>query len=112
MSNHNHETFVFDGKAKMLTIGLMVVGAICLALSYTSDAPEMGHMRFWTNFLHNSVFFTGIAFAAVIFISTHALAWGGWVAVFKRVPEAIMSFLFVGIVLFLILGLNLRGKNH
>lgn len=104
MSNHNNETFVFDGKAKLFTFVLMAIGAICLGLSYTSGTPEMGHMRFWTNYLHNSVFFTGIAFAAVLFISTHALAWGGWVAVFKRVPEAFMSFLYVGIVLFGLLG--------
>lgn len=105
MSNHNHETFVFDGKTKMFTIALMVIGAICLAMSYISDAPEMEHMRFWTNFLHNSVFFTGIAFCAVLFIACHALAWGGWIAVFKRIPEAMMSFLFVGMGLFLVLGL-------
>lgn len=105
MSNHNNETFVFEGKAKMFTLVLMAIGAVCLALSYTSGAPEMGHMRFWTNYLHNSVFFVGIAFTAVLFISAHALAWGGWVAVFKRVPEAMMSFLYVGIVLFTLLGI-------
>ena len=104
MNNSNTETFVFDGKMKLFTIVLMAIGAICLALSYFSGDPGMDHMRFWTNYLHNSVFFTGIAFAAVLFISTHALAWGGWVAIFKRIPEAMMSFLYVGIVLFGILG--------
>jgi hypothetical protein len=43
------------------------------------------------------------------------LAWGGWVAVIKRVPEAIMYFLFVGIILFGILGifiyLNAEGTE-
>lgn len=99
-----NETFVFDGKMKLFTIVLMVIGAVCLALSYFTGDPEMDHMRFWTNYLHNSVFFTGIAFAAVLFISTHALAWGGWVAIFKRIPEAMMSFLYIGIVLFAVLG--------
>lgn len=104
MSNHNNETFVFDGKTKLFTIILMVIGAVCLGWSYVASPEDMKHMRFWTNYLHNSVFFTGISFAAVLFISAHALAWGGWVAMFKRIPEAIMSFLSVGAVLFLILG--------
>jgi hypothetical protein len=105
MSNHNNETFVFDGKTKLFTIVLMVIGAVCLGWSYVSGPADMNHMRFWTNYLHNSVFFTGIAFAAVLFLAAHALAWGGWVAMFKRIPEAIMSFLGVGAILFLILGI-------
>lgn len=105
MSNHNNETFVFDGKTKLFTIVLMVIGAVCLGWSYVSGPEDMHHMRFWTNYLHNSVFFTGIAFTAVLFLAAHALAWGGWVAMFKRIPEAIMSFLWVGAILFLILGI-------
>ncbi len=107
MSNHNNETFVFDSKTKLFTIVLMVIGAVCLGWSYFASEPAMKHMRFWTNFLQNSVFFTGIAFAAVLFIATHALAWGGWVAMFKRIPEAMMSFLYIGAGLFLILGIGI-----
>lgn len=103
MSNHNNETFVFDGKTKIFTLSLIAIGALCLILSYFSGTPEMHHLRFWTNLLHNSVFFAGIAFAAVLFLACHALAWGGWVAVIKRVPEAMMYFLFVGIILFSII---------
>ncbi len=105
MSNHNNETFVFTGKAKLFTLVLMVVGVLCLALSWYSDPESMHHMRFWTNYLHNSVFFVGISFAAVLFLSTHIMAWGGWQTIFKRIPEAMMSFLGIGAILFLILGI-------
>ena len=105
MSSHNHshsssnENYVFDGKAKLFTLALMAIGALCLVLSWFSEPVEnMHHMRFWTNYLHNSVFFVGIAFAAVLFISTHTMAWGGWHTVFKRIPEAMMPFLFVGVI--------------
>jgi hypothetical protein len=110
MSNSSNETYVFNGKAKIFTSVLMLTGLICLYLSYTSGSADMNHMRFWTNYLHNSVFFVGIAFAAVLFIACHALAWGGWIAVFKRVPEAMMNFLYVGIVLFGILGLAIMSN--
>ena len=105
MSNQNNEIFVFDPKAKLFTFILMAIGALSLFLSYYSGTDDMNHIRFWTNYLHNSVFFVGIAFTAVLFLACHALAWGGWVALFKRVNEAMMNFLYVGIVLFGILAL-------
>jgi len=103
MNNHNNQTFIFDGKTKLFTIALMAVGAVCLALSYFTDADHL-HIRFWTNFLQNSVFFVGIAFAAVLFLATHTMAWGGWFAIFKRIPEAMMTFLYPGIIIVAILG--------
>jgi hypothetical protein len=105
MSNHNNETFVFNRNAKMFTIVLMVIGLICLGLSYNSGTEDMHHLRFWTNYLHNSVFFVGIGFTAVLFLACHALAWGGWVVVFKRVNEAMMHFLYAGVILFTILAI-------
>ncbi|MBK6995862.1 MAG: hypothetical protein IPH31_13370 [Lewinellaceae bacterium] len=51
--------FVFESKTKTLLIGGMVLGAVCLGLTYFND--DEYHTRFWTNWLHNSVFFTGIA---------------------------------------------------
>jgi hypothetical protein len=103
MNNHSNQTFIFDGKTKLFTIALMVIGAVCLALSYFTDADHL-HIRFWTNFLQNSVFFVGIAFTAVLFLATHTMAWGGWFAIFKRVPEAMMTFLYPGIIIFAIFG--------
>ena len=103
--NNQNDTFVFDNKTKIFTVSLMVIGALCLFLSWNSGAEDMHHLRFWTNYLHNSVFFVGIAFAAVLFMSTHTMAWGGWHILFKRVPEAMMPFLYIGAILFAILGL-------
>jgi len=110
MSNHNNETYVFDGKAKLFTIVLMAIGVICLGLSYNSGTEDMHHLRFWTNYLHNSVFFVGIGFTAVLFLACHALAWGGWVVVFKRVNEAMMHFLYAGVILFAILAIAIYSS--
>lgn len=105
MGAHHHSQpiqdnsqFVFTGKLKLFTIALIIVGAASLALTYFIDS-EHAHIRFWTNLLHNSVFFTGIAFASLFFIATHTLAWGGWQTIFKRIPEAMMMFLPIGIIL-------------
>lgn len=102
--------FTFTAGQKKFTFGLMAIGLISMILCYIMEPgrypkempSEYLHTQFWTNFLHNSYFFTGIAFSALLFIATHSLGYGGWHTTFKRVPEAIMMFLPVGVVLMLI----------
>ena len=96
---HDNPQFVFDSKLKLFTISLIVLGVVCLAITYFTGSSN-DYIRFWTNFLHNTAFFTGIAFASLFFLATHTVAWGGWQTIFKRVPEAMMMFLPVGIILF------------
>ena len=110
MGAHHHNqpiqdnpNFVFDGKLKIFTLSLAALGAICLLLTYFTGSDH-DYIRFWTNLLHNTVFFTGIAFASLFFIATHTVAWGGWQTIFKRIPEAMMMFLPVGLVLIGIIG--------
>jgi hypothetical protein len=105
MGAHHHNqpiqdnpNFVFDGKLKIFTIALVAVGILSLALTYFAGG-EHAHIRFWTNLLQNAVFFTGIAFASLFFLATHTVAWGGWQTIFKRIPEAMMMFMPVGIIL-------------
>ncbi|WBM75752.1 hypothetical protein [Saprospira grandis] len=103
-AHHNHAIqdnpqFVFDGKLKMITAIMTLIGAISLGVTYFTDG-DYGHVRFWTNLLHNTAFFTGIAFASLFFLSTHVVAWGGWQTIFKRVPEAMMMFMPVGLIFF------------
>lgn len=112
---HDNSNFVFSSKMKLFTVILIVVGVLSLALTYFGD-KEHENIRFWTNFLHNSVFFTGISFASLFFLATHTVAWGGWQTIFKRVPEAMMMFLPFGLVLMSILAvavyLDLPGTDY
>ena len=94
--------FQFTSKQKTFVFSLMAVGLVSMLLTFFLEPsrydglglePKYLHTQFWTNFLHNSVFFLGIGFSSVLFIVTHSLAWGGWHTVFKRVPEAMMTFL-------------------
>jgi hypothetical protein len=102
MGAHHHNQqiqdnsqFVFDGKLKLFTLSLLVLGIISLALTYLNGS-ENDYIRFWTNLLQNAVFFTGISFASLFFIATHTVAWGGWQTIFKRIPEAMMMFMPIG----------------
>jgi hypothetical protein len=90
--------FVFESKQKNFFIGMMVLGLVCMILTYVTDHDSF-HTRFWTNFLHNSVFFMGIGFAATFLIAAKITAYSGWHTIFKRIWEAYSLFIIVGIVL-------------
>lgn len=102
--------FVFENKTKTLLIGGMVLGAVCLGLTFFND--DEYHTRFWTNWLHNSVFFTGIAFMSMFFLSAQITAFAGWNSVVKRVWEAMSQFMWVGLILMGVIALGVWGHFH
>jgi hypothetical protein len=102
--------FVFDSKLKRNLIIGMVIGALSLAWSAIGD--DAFYTRFWTNYLHNAVFFTGIAFTAMFFLSGQITAFAGWMVVIKRLWEAMSQFMLVGIVLLLVVVIGVWGHLH
>ncbi len=90
--------YTFDGRLKTVLLVLMGLGAICLAASFFHN-PDGYHSRFWSNFLHNSLFFTGIALMSTFFLAVCITAYAGWHVVFKRVWEAFGQFLLIGLIL-------------
>ncbi|MEO1625395.1 MAG: hypothetical protein AAFV25_09565 [Bacteroidota bacterium] len=92
--------FVFERKQKITLISFMVLGALCLAGSYVMDST-MDHTRFWTNLLHNAVFFTGISFLGLFVLAAFTTAFAGWYTVMKRIWEAYAQFLPIGLLLLL-----------
>ena len=99
------------GSLRTLLLGGMVIGAICLVASWFMG--DMFHTRFWTNLLHNGVFFTGIGLMALFFIAVCVTAWAGWHTVFKRVWEAFSMFLIPGAIIMFILAITVfLHMNH
>lgn len=103
--------FVFNTRAKTTLLAFMAVGVFCLALTwFTGDHLQS---RFWSNLLHNAVFFTGISVMALFFIAVCITAYAGWATVFKRVWEAFSMFLIPGFVLMTLIALSVYfGWNH
>ncbi len=104
------ERFTFDSKFKTVLFGLMGLGVLCLAITFFTD-DEL-HTRFWSNFLHNSVFFTGIAFISTFIMAAFITAWAGWYTVIKRIWEAYALFLIPGLILMAIVVIGLWGGFH
>jgi len=105
------QQFTFTGRQKMLFMVLMALGAVCLGITFITDTTPH-HERFWTNFLHNSVFFTGISFIGLYWLAAHTLGYSGWHVGLKRVMEAMTLFLPVGMLLLLVIAVGTLGHWH
>jgi len=97
--------FEFTGKVKIIFIVGIIIGLISMGLTYFISDDEL-HSRFWSNFLHNSTFFTGLSLMALFFLAASITAWAGWYVIFKRLWESFTVFLVVGLVLMTIIGLG------
>ncbi len=102
--------FTFDKRQRTLFGVMMLIGIISMVITWVGD--DAYHTRFWSNFLHNSIFFTGIALMALFMLAASITAWAGWYTVIKRVWEAYALFLIPGLVLMLIIALGIWGGWH
>lgn len=102
--------FTFTSKQKNVLFAFMGLGLLCLMLTWFSD--DALHTRFWSNFLHNATFFTGISFVSLFVITAFTTAWAGWYVGMKRIWEANMQFILVGLGLMMIIALGIWGHSH
>ena len=102
--------FVFDGKLKRNLLLGMALGVVCLVWSAWGD--DEYYTRFWTNYLHNAVYFTGIAFTAMFFLTAQITAFAGWITAIKRVWEAMSQFMLIGLILLLVIVAGVWGHFH
>jgi Ni/Fe-hydrogenase subunit HybB-like protein len=102
--------FVFESKLKRNLLIGVGIGVLCLALSAVGDDEFL--TRFWSNYLHNSLFFTGIAFMAMFFMCAQFTAFAGWMTVIRRIWEAMSMFMVVGFVLMAVVAIGVWGHFH
>ncbi len=104
-------TFQFERSQKNVLYGMMIVGLVSMILAFVTDTGGL-HMRFWSNYLHNTVFFLGIAFISTFILHAKVLTYSGWHVVFKRVWEAYAQFLIVGLALMVPIIIGVWGNFH
>ncbi len=115
---HGHDEvgparFVLSSGIRNLLFGGIALGVLCIILSFFANGEDATHARFWSNWLHNSIFFMGIAFMSLFLLAAKVLMYSGWHTVFKRVWEAYAEFLpwAIGLMVISALGIFL-GPNH
>lgn len=102
--------FTLEAKHKTVLIGFMVLGLLCMVGTFLVD--DAYHTRFWSNYLHNTVFFTGIAFVSLFILTAFTTAYAGWHTLVKRIWEAYSLFLIPGLILLVVLIAGLWGGFH
>lgn len=104
------QNFKFESRIKTFLFAFMGLGALCLVINFFAD-DEL-HTRFWSNILVNSAFFTGIALMALFFYAANIIGLSGWYTGFKRIWEAMYSFLPIGLLLMAFIGLGTIFDFH
>ncbi|NTV83845.1 MAG: hypothetical protein HGA23_06030, partial [Bacteroidales bacterium] len=76
-------------------IALIVFGLAVMAYGFITH-PE----RAWANLLLNNYYFLSLAIGASFFLALQHITQSGWSSMFKRVPEAMMSFIpYAGVIM-------------
>jgi len=107
VANASHGNGHGDANEKHVDPNLVVdnVGHVTLfpQLTHKEPAhPKPAMTRFWANLLVNGYFFLIISMAALFFIAVQYIANAGWSAAIKRIPEAMYTFIPVGLIAVLI----------
>ncbi len=111
MAMHSGDySFQVSKRERSVLFGFMGLGVVCMLLTLLGD--DAVHSRFWSNYLLNAVFFTGISFVALFILSAFTTAYAGWHTVVKRIWEGYSMFLIVGLIMLLVLIIGLWGHFH
>lgn len=90
-----------------VTFAMMAIGAVVIAYGFVADPT-----RAWANFLLNNYMFLSISIGAGFFIALQYISQSGWSAMFKRVPEAMMSYIPYAGILMLLLFFGMHSLYH
>jgi len=83
---------------RIITIILISVGAGTFLFGILSDS-----LRTWANYLIVNYYFLSLALGAAFFLALQSITQSGWSVGFKRVPEAMMAYIPIAAVFFLLL---------
>lgn len=101
--------FEYTAKLRNLFLGMLVIGVVLVVIGMVTGASMD---RFWSNYLHNTLFFLGISVLAVFFLAAHQIAMAGWHVTVKRIPEAVSQFSKYGAILMLVVIAGVWGGYH
>ncbi len=107
-----NNNFTFTGSQRTLTFALMAIGLLALLFGVFTSPEGTHQARVWSNILHNTAFFMGIAFISTFLIACKISAYSGWHTNFKRILEAFSMFLPIGLLLVLIIVAGLWTGSH
>ncbi len=97
------ETFTIPQRVRLLALILTGIGIIALITGFVTDQS-----RTFTSLLLNNYYFLSLSLGAVFFVSLHHVTDAGWSAMFKRIPEAMASYVPFAFIVMLVLFTGVR----
>jgi len=101
------DRLIVPQKFKNLLYALIAIGFVSMAAGFVIDPA-----RAWANYLLNNYYFVSLAIGAAFFGAIQYIAQAGWSAAFKRIPEAMASYVPVAGVFFLLLYFGMHSLFH
>ena len=86
---------------KIITLLLMALGAVTIILGFITDRQTT-----WANYLIVNYYFLSLAMGGAFFFVIQSISQSGWSSAFKRVPEAMMSYIPFAALFFFFSGLE------
>src|SRR5664280_3889670 len=91
-----------SGKFKIITLLLIAIGAVTIIFGLITD-----HKSAWANYLVVNYYFLSVAMGGAFFFVIQSISQSGWSSAFKRISEAMMSYIPYAALFFLLLWLSL-----
>lgn len=105
--NTMEDKLIVQKNFKYLMYGLIGIGIISMVAGFILD-PE----RAWANYLLNNYYFVSLAVGAAFFGAIQYISQAGWSSAFKRIPEAMASYVPVAAVFFLLMYFGMHSLFH
>ena len=99
--------FTLNQRYKIICFGLIIIGIAAFVYGYLTNPTEA-----WANLLLNNYYFLSIAIGASFFMALQYITQSGWSAMFKRVPEAMSSFIPVAAIVMLLIFFGMDHLYH
>ena len=97
-----------NNNIKTISLIMIIIGVVSMIVAFLTDTHSA-----WVSLLFNNYFFMGVSLFAVFFVALQHVAEAGWSTIFKRIPEAIMSFLpITGLIMLVIAVAAALHLNH
>lgn len=92
---------------KIVTLILIVTGIATFVFGLFSDSKST-----WASYLIANYYFLSLSMGAAFFFVIQVITQSGWSSAFKRVPEAMMSYIPFAAVFFLLLFFGIHDLYH
>jgi hypothetical protein len=101
------EQFTVSRNFKIATLILIGTGVLSFILGLLSDSQAT-----WASYLIVNYYFLSLAMGGTFFFVIQVITQSGWSSAFKRVPEAMMSYIPFAAVFFLLLFFGMHDIYH